>query len=75
MGKINKKSKIFTAFGENVVEGEKMDAKKLFDKYYSRLAREGLFKALFCGLGIAFVAAAVIGFICWYAGVKLGLLW
>ena len=56
-------------------KGENMDAKKLFDKYYSRLAREGLFKALFCGLGIAFVGAAIVGFICYFNGVKGGVLW
>ena len=75
MGKINKKSKIFTAFGENVVEGEKMDAKKLFDKYYSRLAREGMWKSLFSGLTIGFIANFVVAAIWWYYGLKNGLLW
>ncbi len=51
-----------------------MDAKKLFDKYYSRLAREGMIKALFCGLTIAFVATTIVAGIFWYSAAKGGLL-
>ena len=52
-----------------------MDAKKLFDKYYSRLAREGILKSLFFSLIIGFVANFVVAAICWYFGWKLGVLW
>ena len=52
-----------------------MDAKKLFDKYYSRLAWEGILKSLFCGLAIGFGVNAIVATLCWYNDVKLGLLW
>ena len=52
-----------------------MDVKKLFDKYYSRLAREGMLKALFCGLTIGLAATTIVALVCWYKGSTLGLLW
>ena len=51
-----------------------MDVKELFDKYYSRLAREGILKALFCGLIVGFAVNFVVAFIAWYYGFN-GLWW
>ena len=51
-----------------------MTAKQLFDKHYARLAREGFFKALFCGLIVGFFVNLVVAFLLWYLGVK-GLWW
>ena len=51
-----------------------MDVKKLFDKYYSRLAREGIFKALFCGLIVGLIVNFAVAFIAWYYGWN-GLWW
>ena len=51
-----------------------MTAKQLFDKHYSRLAWEGLFKALFCGLIVGFFVDTVVAFVLWYLGAK-GLWW
>ena len=51
-----------------------MDIKKLYDKYYTRLAREGMLKALFSGLTVGFVANAIVAFLCWYFDTS-GLLW
>ena len=52
-----------------------MDAKKLFDKYYSRLAWEGILKSLFCGLTIGFGATIIVAGLCAWFDVKLGVLW
>ena len=51
-----------------------MNIKELFDKYYSRLAREGMFKALFSGLSVGFAVNFIVAFICWYFDAN-GLLW
>ncbi len=51
-----------------------MNIKELFDKYYSRLAREGLLKALFCGLIVGFAVDFAVAFLCWYFGAN-GVLW
>ena len=51
-----------------------MNIKELFDKYYSRLAREGFFKSLFCGLIVGFAVDFVVAFLCWYFGAS-GVLW
>ena len=51
-----------------------MDVKELFDKYYSRLAREGMIKALFCGLIVGFGVNFVVAFTAWYYGWN-GLWW
>ncbi|MCH5165125.1 MAG: hypothetical protein J1G01_01830 [Clostridiales bacterium] len=44
-----------------------MDSKKVFDKYYSRLAKESIIKSILCsaaiGLGLAFALALVFWFI------------
>lgn len=48
-----------------------MDGKKLFEKYYSRLAFEGLIKALLLSLAIAFATTAVVALILWLTGVKV----
>ena len=48
-----------------------MDVKELFDKYYSRLAREGILKALFCGLIVGFAVNFVVAFIAWNLQRKL----
>ena len=42
-----------------------MDSKKLFDKYYSRLAREGMLKALLCGIVIGFAVDFVVALVTW----------
>ena len=52
-----------------------MDVKKLFDKYYSRLAWEGMLKSLFCGLAIGFGATIIVAGLCAWFNVKLGVLW
>ena len=62
----NKKWEFFT--GKNNAKGENMDVKELFDKYYSRLAREGMLKALFCGLIVGFAVNIVVAFTAWYYG-------
>ena len=49
-------------------------AKKLFDKYYSRLVWEGAIKALICGLVIAFSAMIVAATITWITAYN-GALW
>ncbi len=51
-----------------------MDVKELFDKYYSRLAKEGFLKALFSGLVIAFAFNFLVAFIFWFLDAK-GLWW
>ncbi len=51
-----------------------MDVKELFDKYYSRLAREGMLKALFCGLIVGFAVNFAVAFTAWYYGWN-GLWW
>ena len=51
-----------------------MDIKKLYDKYYTRLAREGMLKALFSGLTVGFAANFLVAFLCWYFDTD-GLLW
>lgn len=45
-------------------------ATELFKKYYSRLAREGFFKALVCGLLIGFSLLLLSAFVCWFIGFK-----
>ncbi|MCH5164174.1 MAG: hypothetical protein J1F36_04080 [Clostridiales bacterium] len=50
-----------------------MDSKKLFDKYYSRLAREGMLKALLCGIVIGFAVDFVIALVTWFIpGLDIG---
>ena len=51
-----------------------MDVKELFDKYYFRLAREGMLKALFCGLIVGFAVNFAVAFTAWYYGWN-GLWW
>lgn len=51
-----------------------MDVKELFDKYYSRLAKEGFFKALFSGLTIAFAFNFLVAFVFWFLDAE-GLWW
>ena len=48
-----------------------MDGKKLFEKYYSRLAFEGLIKALLLSLAIAFATTAAVALVLWLTGVKV----
>lgn len=55
-------------------KGAVMNIKELFDKYYSRLAREGMLKALFSGLSVGFAVNFIVAFICWYFNAN-GLLW
>lgn len=45
-------------------------ATELFKKYYSRLAKEGFFKALVCGLLIGFSLLLLSAFVCWFIGFK-----
>lgn len=51
-----------------------MDVKQLYDKYYSRLAKEGFFKALFSGLTIAFAVNFLVAFTFWFLDAE-GLWW
>jgi len=51
-----------------------MDIKKLYDKYYTRLAREGMLKSLFSGLTVGFAVNFLVAFLCWYFDTN-GLLW
>ncbi len=51
-----------------------MDVKELFEKYYSRLAREGMFKALFCGLIVGFLVNFGVAFATWFMDAD-GLWW
>ena len=51
-----------------------MTAKQLCDKYYSRLALEGMLKSLFCGLIVAFAVDTVVAFTLWDFGIK-GVWW
>ena len=44
-----------------------MDAKKIFEKYYSRLALEGFLKALILGLIFGFAAEFIVAFATWMA--------
>ena len=48
-----------------------MDGKKLFEKYYSRLAFEAVIRALLLSLAIAFGATAVTALVLWLTGVKV----
>lgn len=48
-----------------------METVKLFEKYYKRLAREGLTKSVLCGLLVGFSAMLVAAFCFWMAGTKL----
>ena len=50
-----------------------METVKLFEKYYKRLAREGLTKSVLCGLLVGFSAMLVAAFCFWMAGT--GLFW
>ena len=43
---------------------------KLFKKYYGRLQREGILKALLCGLTVGFITLAVLGALFWFMGWK-----
>lgn len=43
---------------------------KIFKEYYSRLAKEGLLKALLCGLIVGFSVLLVSAAVCWYVGYK-----
>lgn len=43
-----------------------MDSKKLFEKYYSRLAREGMLKAFICGLIVGFAVDFVFALVTWF---------
>ncbi len=42
-----------------------MDNKKMFEKYYSRLAREGMIKATLCGLIFGFAVNLLISAVSW----------
>ena len=52
-----------------------MTAKQLFDKYYSRLAIEGILKSLFCALIIGFAVDIIVAFTLWYFGANGALWW
>ena len=51
-----------------------MNAKELFDKYYARLNRESIFKALFCGFTVGFLVNFAVAFATWFMDVN-GLWW
>ncbi len=42
-----------------------MDRKKYFEKYDSRLVKEGVLKSLVCGAAVGFAANFVAAFVCW----------
>ncbi len=42
-----------------------MERKKYFEKYDSRLVREGILRALVCGAAVGLAANAVTAFVCW----------
>lgn len=48
-------------------------AENLFKKYYKRVAREGMIKAVFCGLIVGFAVLAVVAALSWFFGFKEGL--
>lgn len=48
-------------------------ATQLFKKYYRRVAREGVLKALFCGLIVGSVALLIVAAATWFAAYKPGL--
>lgn len=48
-----------------------MEAKKTFEKYYDRLAHEGLIKAIISGLIIAFAALFVVALVLWFVDLPL----
>ena len=50
-----------------------MSNKQVFEQYYSRLAKEGVLKALFCGLIVGFAVDFVLAFITWFFGYEWGL--
>ncbi len=43
-----------------------MERKKYFEKYDSRLVREGILRALVCGAAVGLAANAVTAFVCWW---------
>lgn len=43
---------------------------QIFDKFRTRLTKEGWLKAAFCGLTVGFFALLVSAFVCWYTGYK-----
>lgn len=43
-----------------------MDDKDIFGKYYSRLAKEGIIKAIICGLIIGFGISFILAFATWF---------
>lgn len=47
-----------------------MDSKQIFDKYRSRLVKEGVIKALLCGLAIGLGVAAVLTLVFWIVDFK-----
>lgn len=51
-----------------------MDVKELFDKYYSKLAKEGYIKALFSGLIVGFIVNFIVAFVFWFLDAE-GLWW
>lgn len=44
-----------------------MKQKGIFEKYYSRVAREGILKAALCGIIVGFFVDFVISLACWFA--------
>lgn len=47
-----------------------MDPKKLFQKYYNRLAREGIVKSVLCGLAAGLASRFIAAAVCWFVGFK-----
>lgn len=43
-------------------------ASKVFEKYYSKLAKEGILKSLLVGLIVGFAVAFVVAFVTWFTG-------
>ena len=48
-----------------------MKSVKLFEKYYKRIARESMTKAVICGLIVGCAAMFITAFLCWFFNPKL----
>lgn len=50
-----------------------MDYRQLYEKYRSRMSKEGMLKAFLCALAVGFAVAGVIALITWIVGFDAGL--
>lgn len=49
-----------------------MDYNQLYNKYYSRMSKEGWIKSLFCALAVGFVSNGIIALVTWLVGFDAG---